>query len=41
MSTQKKNSEEKDKVTNFEVWSDHFMVAIFFIFLVMLGFICS
>lgn len=39
MSTQKRNSEEKDKVTNFEVWSDHCLVVAFFIFLVLLSLI--
>ena len=39
MSNHKRNSEEKDKVSDFEVWSDHFMVAALFIFLVLLGFI--
>ena len=39
MSTQKRDSEDKDKVTDFEVWSDHFLVVALFIFLVLLGFI--
>ncbi|MHA6279694.1 hypothetical protein ACXYMT_05890 [Salinimicrobium sp. CAU 1759] len=39
MSTQKRNSGEKEKVTDFEVWSDHLLVAALFIFLVLLGFI--
>ncbi|WP_255702491.1 hypothetical protein [Salinimicrobium sediminilitoris] len=39
MSSHKRNSEEKEKVSNFEIWSDHCLVVAFFIFLVLLGFI--
>ena len=39
MSTENKNNREKEKTTDFEVWSDHLLVAAFFIFLVLLGFI--
>ncbi|WP_262504846.1 hypothetical protein [Salinimicrobium xinjiangense] len=41
MSTGKRDNSEKDKTTDFEVWSDHFVVAVFFIFLVLLGLIVS
>lgn len=40
MSTEKRNTPEKEKFSDFEVWSDHLMVAAFFIFLVMLSIIC-
>ncbi|WP_281169122.1 hypothetical protein [Salinimicrobium terrae] len=43
MRAPKSNSDEKEKISGFEawfdVWSDHCMVAAFFIFLVLLGFI--
>lgn len=39
MNAQKRNSREKNKISNFETWSDHCLVAVFFIFLVLLGFI--
>ncbi len=39
MSAQRRKSEDKEKATTFEVWSDHCAVAVFFIFLVLLIFI--
>jgi hypothetical protein len=39
MSAPRRKSEEKEKATTFEVWSDHCAVAAFFIFLVLLIFI--
>lgn len=44
MSTQERNTRDKEKVSDFEVWfdvwSDHLMVVALFVFLVMLGIIC-
>lgn len=39
MSTEKKSDNEKEKVSIIEAWSDNILVAAFFIFLVLLGFI--
>lgn len=39
MSTEKKVSDEKEKVSLIEAWSDNLLVVAFFIFLVALGFI--
>ena len=39
MSSQNKDSKDKEKVSLIEAWSDNLLVAAFFIFLVLLGFI--
>lgn len=39
MTTKKKPDHEKEKVSIIEAWSDNLLVAAFFIFLVLLGFI--
>jgi hypothetical protein len=39
MSAPRRKPDDKDKATTFEVWSDHCLVAAFFIFLVLLIFI--
>ena len=39
MSTENKNVKDKEKVSILEAWSDNLLVAAFFIFLVLLGFI--
>lgn len=39
MSTEKKDSKDKEKISTLEAWSDNLLVAAFFIFLVLLGFI--
>ncbi|WP_262887214.1 hypothetical protein [Salinimicrobium oceani] len=41
MSTEKRNSSKKEKATDFEIWSDHFMVVAFFIFMVSLSLMLS
>ncbi|MFD2516502.1 hypothetical protein [Salinimicrobium flavum] len=39
MSTEEKDSKNKEKVSILEAWSDNLLAAAFFIFLVLLGFI--
>ncbi len=39
MSTNNRNSEKKEEISNMEAWSDNLLVVAFFIFLVLLGFI--
>lgn len=40
MSTEKRNTQEDEKFSVLEAWSDHLLVAVFFVFLVLLSVIC-